>query len=77
MATLRALIVGVSDYSAMKQNNLPFCINDIYAMNKAFVEGLKVDPANIIVCGNTGNVLGSELISALQCLSFVAEKDDT
>lgn len=77
MATLRALIVGVSDYSAMKQNNLPFCNNDIYVMNKAFVEGLKVDPTNIIVCGNTGSVLGSELISALQRLSFVAEKDDT
>ncbi|MFM9277604.1 hypothetical protein [Paenibacillus jiagnxiensis] len=57
MATLRALIVGVCDYSAMKQSNLPF------------VKGLKVDPLNIIVCGNTGSVSGPGKMH----LSFVME----
>lgn len=77
MTTLRALIVGVSDYSKMNQTSLPFCNNDIYAMHTAFVKGLKVNPANITVCGNTGCVLGSELISALQQLATVAKKEDT
>jgi hypothetical protein len=77
MATIRALIVGVSDYSAMRQNNLPFCNNDIYAIATAFVRGLKVDTAHIITCGISGTVLGSETIHALQQLSVVAEMDDT
>ena len=77
MATIRALIVGVSNYSAMQQNNLPFCNNDIYAITTAFVRGLKVDPDNIIICGRNGTVLDSEIIQALQQLSAVAETDDT
>ena len=77
MTTIRALIVGVSNYSAMRQKDLPFCNNDIYAITAAFVRGLKVDPANIITCGNSGTVLGSEIIQALKQLSAVAETDDT
>ena len=74
---MRALIIGVSDYTTMQENDLPFCINDIYTVSTAFASGLKVDPANIIVCGSNGSVLGSELITVLQKLSSLVEKDDT
>ena len=77
MATIRALIAGVSNYSALNQPNLPFCINDIYAINTALIEGLKVDPANITMCGVTGCVLGTDLLAALQQLSIVSKEDDT
>jgi Caspase domain. len=77
MATLRALVVGVSDYTAMRQNNLPFCVNDIQAISEAFISGLKVDPSNIITCGNTGVVLSSDFIAALKRLSSIVETDDT
>jgi len=77
MAITRALIVGVSDYSKMGQNNLPFCKNDITAVAQAFMNGMKVDPADIFVCGHTGNVAGKDFVDTLHRLSCVCNKDDT
>ena len=77
MTTLRALIVGVSDYSLIKQNDLPFCVNDIYAIKTAFSKGLNVDDANIFVCSNTGVVTAHEFTSALQRLVHAVKIDDT
>ena len=64
MATTRALIVGVSEYSKMGKKNLPFCNNDIIAVERAFIQGMKVDPADIIVCGHTGKVAGNDFVDA-------------
>lgn len=33
---IKALIVGVSDYTLIKQHNLPFCKNDIHAIQDAY-----------------------------------------
>lgn len=77
MATTRALIVGVSEYSKMGQKNLPFCKNDIIAVERAFIQGMKVDPADIIVCGHTGKVAGNDFVDALHTLSCMCNKDDT
>jgi len=76
MATIRALVVGVSDYSLIRQSNLPFCINDINAITKAFSKGLKVDLANITICGKNGIVFRSEIYCALQRIATVSEMDD-
>jgi Uncharacterized protein containing caspase domain len=56
---------------------LLFCKNDINAINIAFIEGLKADPENIILCGITGSVLDTDLTYALKRLSAISEKDDT
>ena len=36
---IKALVVGVSDYSAVNQTNLDFCINDINAITDALNTG--------------------------------------
>lgn len=77
MATLRALVIGVSDYTTMRQNNLPFCVNDIQAISEAFISGLKIDPSNVMIYGKTGVVLGSDFVAALKRLSPITEPDDT
>ena len=77
MSTLRALVVGVSDYSKVQSNNLPFCINDISAISKALIDGLNVDASNIDTLGKTGVVLGSEFSYALNTLSQISKHDDT
>lgn len=80
MGVIRALIIGVSQYDKNKivpANDLPFCKNDIAEITSAFINGLKVDPSDIISCGKSGIVLHSDVDSALQQLSKVAETDDT
>lgn len=77
MAKVRALIIGVSKYTAIRANNLEFCKNDIYAMRQAFIQGLNVDPSDIILCGISDTVTIAELAAALHFLSDISEKDDT
>jgi len=77
MAKLKAIIIGVSEYTTIHANNLPFCKNDIYAVKQAFNQGLKVDPSDIVLCGSTGIVTAAEIIAALHQLSNIAEKDDS
>ena len=77
MSKIRALIVGVSDYSPIKEKDLPFCKNDIYAIRDAFVYGLNLNPADIIMCGQTNLVKGADFIDALQQLISASESDDT
>ena len=38
---IKALIIGVSDYTSIRQHDLPFCKNDIYAIRDALILGLK------------------------------------
>lgn len=61
MAKVRALIIGVRKYTAIRANNLEFCKNDIYAMRQAFIQGLNVDPSDIILCGISDTVTIAEL----------------
>ena len=77
MGSLRALVIGVSDYTLMRQNSLPFCVNDIQAICEAFINGLKVDPSNIITCGFNGSVSSCDFIASLKQLIAPCETDDT
>jgi len=77
IAMLRALIIGVADYSATSMSNLVFCTNDIYAIKAAFIEGLKVDPKNISICGASGSVFEADFLAEMYKLSTAANKDDT
>ncbi len=62
MSKIKALIVGVSDYSIIKANNLPFCSNDIRLMKDAFVYGLNVNKEDVVVCGENKVVTSLEFI---------------
>ena len=74
---LRALIIGVSEHTSISANNLPFCKNDIFAVKQAFIQGLKVDPSELFLCGAMGTVTAAEVISALHHLSDISEEDDS
>lgn len=74
---IKALVVGVSDYSAIKQNNLPFCANDIVAVSKALINGLAVEKENITALGNTGVVTRTDFIEALRSMIDNIKEDDT
>lgn len=77
MSELRALIIGVSNYEAMNENNLPFCKNDISAVSEALVCGLKVEKTNIYTYGNNGIVTGEDFIAALHDLISITDTEDT
>lgn len=77
MATLRALVVGVSYYHLKGVNDLPFCKNDIQAISAALAEGLNVRPSDIHVCGETGTVTFSEFTAALHDIAAISESDDS
>jgi len=74
---LKALVIGVSDYTSIKQQKLPFCKNDIHVVRDALESGLKIDRSNVDTCGETGIVTGTEFLCALNNLIFSTETDDT
>lgn len=77
MPVLRALVIGVSNYTAMNEPDLPFCKNDISAVCDALVCGLKVMKTNITTCGNNETVKGADFIAALQNLISTTATEDT
>ncbi|WP_060207220.1 caspase family protein [Sporosarcina koreensis] len=74
---IKALVVGVSEYSSINQSNLPFCINDINAVKNALVDGLLVEKSNITSLGDDGFVSKSDFLDAVKLINFHLEADDT
>jgi hypothetical protein len=74
---LKALVIGVSDYTSIKQHNLLFCKNDIQAIRDALILGLKIDKSNIATCGESEIVTGAEFLYALNNLILSTDVDDT
>ena len=76
MSKIKAIIVGVSNYSIKGARDLPFCRNDIIAIKDAFIRGLNVFPEDIIVCGLSGSVTLNAFESSLQAFSNDTSEDD-
>jgi hypothetical protein len=74
---IKALCVGVSDYSAMGESNLPFCINDIVQITDALVRGLRAYKSHVSYCGNNGNVTTSDFIDSLKKIVLQTSEEDT
>ena len=77
MGTIRALLVGVCEYLKIKCSPLPLCKNDLFAMRIALVQGLNVNSDNILLCGETGIVTKSELVTSIHTALKDATEDDT
>lgn len=77
MGAIKALLVGVSDYSAVGGPNLPLCKNDLYAMRSACIHGLKASLDNILLCGETGKVTKIELVASIKNALNEVTEDDT
>ncbi len=77
MGVIKALLVGVCEYTALGCDPLPLCKNDIYALRTALINGLNVNTENILLCGETGNVTSSELILFINTILSNATNEDT
>lgn len=73
---IKALLVGVSKY-ADPRNNLPKCLNDLYAMKKALNVGLSVDLTDMLLCGECGSVNIDEYMNAYKSISKLVNSEDT
>ena len=74
---IKALLVGVCDYSALKLQSLPLCKNDLRELKSALELGLCVKSEDILVCGEDGVVTYSRLISSIQTILDKTVSEDT
>lgn len=73
---VKALLVGVSEY-ADPRNNLPKCLNDLYAMKKALNVGLNINFSDMLLCGEGGSVRVDEYKNAFRSISKAVNVEDT
>ncbi len=77
MGTIKALLVGVCEYLAIKCPPLPLCKNDLYAMKSALIHGLNINSDNVFLCGETGVVTKNALVTAIHTVIKGATEEDT
>ncbi len=77
MGRIRALLIGVCTYPANRYTPLPFCMNDIFAVKSALINGLHTAESDIKLCGTADHVSSVELLAALVDVLATATKDDT
>lgn len=77
MSLIKALLVGVCEYPTLGYTALPLCINDLYAMRSALINGLNVATENILLCGETGSVKSVDLIFSFNSILSDATVEDT
>jgi len=77
MGTVKATLVGVSNYDNPRTPNLEACKNDIIAVKDALVNGLCVSQRDIRTLGSSGTVNINELADELKIASMLVEADDT
>ncbi|PEK93293.1 caspase family protein [Bacillus mycoides] len=74
--SVKALVIGVSNYFMDGAPNLPFCKNDIEAMAKSLENGLGLKKSNIITCGGTGDVIKEDFDNALARMASITNEED-
>ncbi|MBC6361613.1 caspase family protein [Lactobacillus apis] len=75
--SIKALVVGVSEYHYNNNSNLPFCKNDIKAISKSLMKGLNVKKENIFILGSDGIVTRSSFVSKLFKMINCVKANDT
>ena len=73
----KAILVGVSEYPALKLKSLPLCKNDLIEMKNALIWGLGIAENNILVCGATGFVTKNHMLNSIASFLKTANKDDS
>lgn len=76
MGTIKAIIIGVSNYKNEKDKDLPFCKNDISMMHDALEVGLKVRKGDVIICGEHDTVNKNDFINAMNELDLITTSED-
>ena len=73
---VKALLIGVSEY-ADPRNNLPKCLNDLYAMRKALNVGLNTNLSDMLLCGEGGSVSVDEYKNAFKSISKTVNVEES
>ena len=76
MGKIKALLVGVCEYPATDSYPLPLCKKDLYAVKSALIDGLKVNPKDICLCGELGTVTSIQLLETMAKLLSTATSED-
>jgi len=76
MENIKALLIGVSNYNSNIANDLPFCKNDLYLIDKALKTGLCINPSDITLLGKAGTVTKTHLVTKLNDLNKAVSKND-
>ncbi len=77
MSKIKALLVAVCEYPVTKSEPLPLCKNDLYAIKKALINGLKVSVEDICLCNESGFVSSKDLIQSMQTILQSTTDEDT
>lgn len=76
MSKIKALIIGVSNYTNAELNLL-FCKNDINLMEKSLIYGLKLDTDDIFTFGKNGIVNKNDILMLLSSFTEKINNTDT
>lgn len=74
--SVKALVIGVSNYFMDGAPNLPFCKNDVEAMAKSLEKGLGLKKKDIITLGGLGDVTKVDFDNALSKMSSITNEND-
>ena len=77
MGNIKVLLTAVSDYTAIKQQDLPFCKNDLALMQRTISNNVEIDSDDIISLGWTGTVNCNEFLNSLLLLQSRVQSDDS
>lgn len=77
MGNIKALLVGVSNYNAINQHNLPFCMRDIALVRRTLSNGLDFDSSDIITMGWAGIATCRDFLNNLILLQSNVNAEDT
>ena len=77
MSTIKAFLVGVSNYTVPGLHDLPFCRDDIALVRRTLLDGADIDPSDITVLGWSGIVDSNAFLSRFASFQPFIKEDDT
>ena len=77
MSTIKAFLVGVSNYTVPGLHDLPFCRDDIALVRRALLDGADIDPSDITVLGWSGIVDSNAFLTRFASFQLCIKEDDT
>ena len=77
MGNIKILLIGVSDYTTIDQQDLPFCKNDLALMQRTISNVFEIDPEDIISLGWAGTVNCNDFLNSLLLMKSRAQQEDS
>ena len=77
MSNIKVLLAAVSNYTAINQQDLPFCKNDLALMRRTISNVFEIDSDEIISLGWAGTVNRNDFLNSLLLLKSHAQPEDS